>query len=266
MTLARRIVPCLDVAGGRVVKGIRFANLRDAGDPAEQAARYAAEGADEIVLLDISATPDGRATALETVRRVAAEVFVPLTVGGGVRAAADVTALLRAGADKVAINSAAVRRPELIDEASAAVGAQALVISIDAVATPAGHRVVIDGGRTATGRDAVAWAVEAAGRGAGEVLLTALDADGTRAGYAIGLLRRVAAAVPVPLVASGGAGGPADFLAALTEGGADAALAASVFHFGTCSIPDLKRYLAARGVPVRPPDSASTHRSPEEDE
>ncbi|MDX1661739.1 MAG: imidazole glycerol phosphate synthase subunit HisF [Gemmatimonadota bacterium] len=251
--LARRIVPCLDVADGRVVKGIRFVDLVDAGDPAEQAARYAREGADEIVLLDIAATPSSRPTALETVRTVASEVFVPLTVGGGVRAVDDVTVLLRAGADKVTINSAAVRRPELIEEASREVGAQAVVIAIDAARTERGEwRVVIDGGRTATDRHPVEWAVEATGRGAGEVLLTSLEADGTQAGYEIELLGEVAEATTVPLVASGGAGGPADILEALTEGRADAALAASIFHFGRCPIGELKTYLADRGVPVRP--------------
>lgn len=251
--LARRIVPCLDVSGGRVVKGIRFVDLVDAGDPAEQAARYAREGADEIVLLDIAATPSSRPTALDTVRRVASEVFVPLTVGGGVRSVDDVTLLLRAGADKVTINSAAVRRPELLEESSRAVGAQAIVIAVDATRTPRdGWRVVIDGGRTPTDRDPVDWAVEATERGAGEVLLTSLDADGTQAGYAIDLLARMSEAISVPLVASGGAGGPGDILEALTDGGADAALAASIFHFGRCPIGELKTYLAARGVPVRP--------------
>lgn len=265
--LARRIVPCLDVADGRVVKGIRFTDLVDAGDPAEQAARYAREGADEIVLLDIAATPASRPTALETVRRVASEVFVPLTVGGGVRSVDDVTTLLRAGADKVTINSAVVRRPDLIGEASRAVGAQAVVVAIDAMRVPAGGwRVVIDGGRTATELDPVEWAAEAARRGAGEVLLTSLDADGTEAGYEIDLLARVAGAVRVPLVASGGAGGAEDVLEALTAGRADAALAASIFHFGRCPIPELKRYLAAHGVAVRPVDAPESHdpRAPRE--
>ncbi len=251
--LARRIVPCLDVSDGRVVKGIRFVDLVDAGDPAEQASRYAREGADEIVLLDIAATPASRPTALDTVRRVASEVFVPLTVGGGVRSVDDVTLLLRAGADKVTINSAAVRRPELLEEASRAVGAQAIVIAVDATRTPrGGWRVVIDGGRTPIERDPVEWAVEATGRGAGEVLLTSLDADGTQAGYAIDLLARMSEAISVPLVASGGAGGPEDIFEALTDGGAEAALAASIFHFGRCPIGELKTYLADRGVPVRP--------------
>ncbi len=252
LVLARRIVPCLDVAHGRVVKGIRFVQLRDAGDPAEQAARYAADGADEIVVLDIAATPDDRSTSLATIGEIAERVFVPLTVGGGVRAVDDVIALLRAGADKVSINTAAVRRPALLAEASRVVGCQAVVAAIDAVRTPTGQRVVVDGGRTMTERSVVEWAVEAVEHGAGEILLTALDADGTRDGYDIELTRAIVDTVPVPVIASGGAGGPADFLAAFLDGGADAALAASIFHFGHCSIPELKTYLVANGVPIRP--------------
>lgn len=261
--LAKRIVPCLDVAGGRVVKGIRFVDLVDAGDPAEQAARYASEGADEIVFLDIAATPENRGTAMETVRRVARETFVPLTVGGGVRVVDDVTTLLRAGADKVAMNSAAVRRPELVGEAAREVGSQAVVVAIDAGRGPDGAwRVVVDGGRTPTGRDPVAWAREVVDRGAGEILLTSMEADGTREGYELDLLAEVAGAAHVPLIASGGAGGPAHIHAALTEGRADAALAASIFHFGTCPIPELKAYLAERGVVVRPIESDQERSSP----
>lgn len=262
--LAKRIVPCLDVADGRVVKGIRFVDLVDAGDPAEQAARYAAEGADEIVFLDIAATPSNRGTAMATVRRVARETFIPLTVGGGVRAVGDVTALLRAGADKVAINSAVVRRPELIGEVAREVGAQAVVVAIDAGRGPDGAwRVVVDGGRTPTGLDPVEWAVEAVDRGAGEILLTSMEADGTREGYEIDLLARVAEATPVPLVASGGAGGAEDILEALTAGRADAALAASIFHFWECPIPELKEFLAERGVVVRPVEPDPSGRSPQ---
>lgn len=256
MTLAKRIVPCLDVDKGRVVKGVRFTDLRDAGDPVELAARYDREGADEVVFLDITASHEGRDTILDVAGRTAESVFIPLTVGGGVRSVSDVRRLLRAGADKVAINTAAVRRPELIEEAASEFGAQAIVVAIDA-RSDGGSRweVFVEGGRTATGIDAVAWAARAAEIGAGEILLTSMDRDGTTAGYDLELTAAVAAAVPVPVIASGGAGRPDHLADAVdpTRGRAEAALAASVFHFGTFSVLDAKRALAARGLPVRMP-------------
>lgn len=260
--LTVRVIPCLDVSGGRVVKGVRFQNLRDLGDPAEAAARYAEQGADEIVFLDIGAAPEARATALDWVRRAAERVFVPLTVGGGVRAVDDARALLAAGADKVGVNTAAVARPELLGELAHRFGSQCVVLSIDgrrnhppgrdSVEGP-GWEVVTQGGRRSTGRDAVAWAVEGVDRGAGEILLTSIDADGTRGGYDLELIRRVSVAVPVPVIASGGAGEPAHLAEAL-EAGAAAVLAASIFHEGTWTVTGVKAELARRGFPVRPPE------------
>jgi cyclase len=252
--LAKRIIPCLDVKDGRVVKGVNFVNLRDAGDPVENARLYDAEGADELVFLDISATPEGHATTLDVVRQVAVEVFMPFTVGGGVRSVEDVRALLLAGADKVSINSAAVRDPTLLTEAARRFGSQCVVVAIDAkrvVEDPPRWEVYISGGRTPTGRDALEWAVEAVEHGAGEVLLTSMDADGTLAGYDLALTRAVAEAVPVPVIASGGAGKPVHFAQALTEGRADAALAASLFHDRVLSVGEVKAYLAEQGVLVR---------------
>jgi cyclase len=254
MTLARRIVPCLDVAGGRVVKGVRFQALRDAGDPVELAARYDAEGADELVFLDVTATVEGRTATLDVISRTAEQVFIPLTVGGGVRHEGDVRDLLRAGADKVSLNSAAVRDASVLQRSADRFGAQCVVVAIDARRRngAGGWEVVVDAGRTATGRDAVAWAVEATTRrGAGEVLLTSMDRDGTGDGYDLDLLDAVCGAVGVPVIASGGAGEPAHFLEGLADGRADAVLAASRFHDGALSIRDVKTYLAANGIPVR---------------
>jgi cyclase len=253
MSLAKRIVPCLDVDAGRVVKGIRFADLRDAGDPAELAAGYDAEGADELVFLDITATLEGRRATLDVVARTADRVFIPLTVGGGVRSEEDVRALLRAGADKVCLNSAAVRDPGLLARCADRFGAQCVVLAIDAKRRPGGGwEVWIDAGRTPTGLDAITWASEATvRRGAGEVLLTSMDRDGTGEGYDLELLTAVSRAVPVPVVASGGAGTLDHFARALIEGGADAVLAASRFHSGGLSIRQVKDHLAGLGVPVR---------------
>ena len=250
--LAKRIIPCLDVQDGRVVKGVNFVNLRDAGDPVENARLYDTEGADELVFLDISATPEGQATTIEMVRRVAVEVFMPFTVGGGVRRVEDVRALLLAGADKVSINTAAVHHPQLLTAAAERFGSQCIVVAIDARRV-AGNRwdVYIRGGRTPAGLDALEWAVRAVELGAGEVLLTSMDADGTLAGYDLALTRAVAEAVPVPVIASGGAGHPEHFAQVLTEGRADAALAASLFHDRVLSIGQVKAYLAERGIPVR---------------
>ncbi len=236
------------------MKGVHFVNLREMGDPVEHARFYDAEGADELVFLDITASPEGRKTTVEMVRRVAEQVFMPFTVGGGVRSVEDVRALLLAGADKVSINTAAVQDPSLLTEAAMRFGSQCIVVAIDArrvSADPPRWEVYTHGGRCPTGRDAVAWAVEAVERGAGEVLLTSMDADGTRDGYDVALTRAVAEAVPVPVIASGGAGAPEHFAVVLTEGRADAALAASLFHERILSIRDLKRYLAERGIPVR---------------
>ncbi len=253
MTLAKRVIPCLDVDAGRVVKGTRFVDLRDAGDPVELAARYDREGADELVFLDITATVEGRGATLEVIARTAEQVFIPLTVGGGVRSEEDVRRLLRAGADKVAINTAAVREPDLLTRCAERFGTQCMVIAIDAKRARAGWEVYVDAGRTPTGLDAVAWAREASEeRGAGEVLLTSMDRDGTGEGYDLELLRAVADAVPVPVVASGGAGRLEHFAEALTEGRADAVLAASRFHFEELTIRRVKEHLANRGIPVRP--------------
>ena len=262
--LLRRVIPCLDVRDGRVVKGTRFLDLVDEGDPAELAARYAREGADEICFLDITAAVEGRATLLGAVERTARQAFVPLTVGGGVRSVSDMRAVLRAGADRVAVNSAAVADPSLVDRCARRFGRQCVVVSVDARRTgrpgnaggaegrtPPAWEVVVRGGREATGLDAVGWAREAAERGAGEILLTSIDQDGTRAGYDLELLRAVTSTVGVPVVASGGAGRPEDLVAAIVDGGADAVLAASIFHRDLHGIGAVKRAMAAAGIPVR---------------
>jgi cyclase len=257
MTLAVRVIPCLDVAEGRVVKGVRFEGLRDAGDPVAAAARYDAEGADELVFLDITASHEARGTLIDIVARTADQAFMPLTVGGGVRTPDDVRALLLAGADKVSVNSAAVARPELVSELANRFGEQCITVAIDAKASGAGRwEIFTHGGRRPTGIDAIAFAREAAERGAGEILLTSMDRDGTRQGYDLGLLRAVNAAVPVPVIASGGVGSLDDLVAGVTEGGAAAVLAASLFHFGQASIADAKAALARAGVPVRPQEAA----------
>lgn len=249
--LAKRIIPCLDIKDGRVVKGVNFVNLRDAGDPVEQARLYDQQGADELVFLDISATQEGRKTTLELVGRVADTVFMPLTVGGGIREVEDMRNLLLAGADKVSVNSAAVRRPEILSEGASRFGAQCIVLAIDARRQGSAWEVYVNGGRIPTGIDALEWAVRGVELGAGEILLTSMDADGTLAGYDIALTRAVAGAVPVPVIASGGAGASSHFAEVLTDGRADAALAASLFHDGKLRIADLKKELQARGVPVR---------------
>jgi len=249
--LAKRIVPCLDIKDGRVVKGVNFINLRDAGDPVEQARLYNDQGADELVFLDISATNEARKTTLELVSRVAETVFMPLTVGGGVREVDDMRNLLLAGADKISVNSAAVKRPELLSEGAMRFGAQCIVLAIDARRGGSVWEVFVNGGRISTGLDAVKWAIQGVELGAGEILLTSMDADGTLAGYDIELTRTISEAVSVPIIASGGAGTPAHFAAVLTEGKADAALAASLFHDGKLRIPELKKELRARNVPVR---------------
>jgi imidazole glycerol-phosphate synthase subunit HisF len=249
----KRVIPCLDVDAGRVVKGTNFVGLRDAGDPVALAERYDAEGADELVFLDITATHERRDTIVELARRTADNVFIPFTIGGGIRSVADAQAVLDAGADKVSVNSAAVARPELVDELARRFGAQCVVLAIDARARPPrGWEVVVAGGRTPTGRDAVAWAREGVERGAGEILLTSMDRDGTEDGYDLALIRAVADAVGVPVIASGGAGTLDDLVDAL-RGGADAALCASIFHFGAHTVPEAKAHLAAAGVPVRAP-------------
>jgi len=252
MTLSVRIIPCLDVTNGRVVKGVNFTNLVDAGDPVEMAALYGAEGADELTFLDISATVDGRETTLDVVRRTAEQVFIPLTVGGGIRNVSDVDRLLRAGADKVSINTAAIARPELIAEIADRFGSQVLVLSVDArrARTESGFEVTTHGGREGTDIDAIAWIEKACALGVGEILLNSMDADGTRAGYDIGMITAMRSVSKVPLIASGGAGTLADFAAAL-DAGADALLAASVFHFGIHRIGDVKSYLDSHNYPVR---------------
>lgn len=256
MSVALRVIPCLDVDAGRVVKGVNFEHLRDAGDPVELAARYDAEGADEVTFLDVSASSAGRETTYDVVRRTAEQVFVPLTVGGGVRSVEDVDALLRAGADKVGVNTAAIARPELVSEIARRFGSQVLVLSVDArrvtggTTTPSGYEVTTHGGRRGTGLDAVAWAARAVELGAGEVLLNSMDADGTRDGFDLQMIRDVRAAVHVPLIASGGAGTAQHFVEA-AHAGADAVLAASVFHFGTLTIGAVKQALRAAGVTVR---------------
>lgn len=252
MTLATRVIPCLDVAGGRVVKGINFTNLKDAGDPVEMAAIYASEGADELTFLDITASSEGRGTTLEVVRRTADQVFIPLTVGGGISSAADVDELLRAGADKVSVNTAAIRNPNLISEIADRFGTQVLVLSVDArrARTKSGFEVTTHGGRESSGLDALEWIEEATARGVGEILLNSMDRDGTRSGYDLEMIRQVRQICGTPLVASGGAGDIADFARAL-EVGADALLAASVFHFGIYRIRDVKESLTRSNYVVR---------------
>jgi cyclase len=252
--LAKRIIPCLDIKDGRVVKGVNFLNLRDAGDPVEQAQIYDAARADELVFLDITATHERRDTVRNMVRAVADTVFIPFTVGGGIRTVEDIRTILLAGADKVSINSAAVRRPAFIGAGAVRFGAQCIVVAIDAKRTdktPSGWEVYVTGGRTPTGIDVLAWASEAEDRGAGEILLTSMDTDGTQSGYDIPLTRAVAARVRIPVIASGGAGTLAHFAEVLTDGDADAALAASLFHYGQLSIAEVKACLQARGIPVR---------------
>ena len=253
MSLARRIIPCLDVDGDRVVKGVNFIGLRDAGDPAELAARYNAEGADELVVLDIAASRDRRPTFLETIRRVAAELAIPLTAGGGIRSADDARAVLRAGADKITLNTAAVARPELISETSREFGAQAVVLAIDAKRHGDEWMVKVRGGRDDAKMNAITWATRGVALGAGEILVTSMDRDGTKSGFDIGLTAAISSAVSVPVIASGGAKLPDHFAEVFTEGHADAALAASIFHDGIQPIGELKEFLSARGIPVRLP-------------
>jgi imidazole glycerol-phosphate synthase subunit HisF len=249
----KRVIPCLDVDRGRVVKGTNFVGLRDAGDPVELAERYDAEGADELVFLDITASHENRDTIVELARRTADNVFIPFTIGGGIRSIADARAVLDAGADKISVNSAALARPQLLDELADTFGAQCVVIAIDAKGRDGerGWDVYVNGGRLPAGREAVEWAREAAGRGAGEVLLTSMDRDGTSAGYELELTSAVADSVAVPVIASGGAGELAHLSAAITEGHADAVLCASIFHYGTYRVRDAKEHLAAAGIPVR---------------
>ena len=257
--LTKRIIACLDVRSGRVVKGVQFVDLVDAGDPAELAKRHAAAGADEIVLLDITATHEGRGTLLDTVRRTAKELFIPFTVGGGIRSAGEASAVFDAGADKVSVNSAAIADPSLIDAIGRSFGAQAVIVAIDArraadSADPVGEaEVFVSGGRKRTGRQVIEWAREAEARGAGEILLTSMDADGTRAGFDCALTARVSEAVEIPVIASGGAGTAEHFAEVFQAGKAHAALAASIFHFGIADVRALKQELAVRGVPVRLP-------------
>jgi cyclase len=255
--LGARVIPCLDVDAGRVVKGVNFVGLRDAGDPVELAARYDAEGADELVFLDITASSDARDTIVDVVARTAEQVFIPFTVGGGVRDASDVRRLLRAGADKVSLNTRAVARPEIVTEAADEFGSQCVVVAIDARRADRGlsWEVYTHGGRKPTGLDAVSWAEEAVRLGAGEILLTSMDRDGTKVGYDCELLQAVVHAVPVPVIASGGVGTLEHLYEGLTRGGASAVLAASIFHFGQHSVAEAKAYLEERGVPVRPPVS-----------
>jgi cyclase len=257
--LAKRIIPCLDVTGGRVVKGVNFVELRDAGDPVEIAARYNAQGADELTFLDITATSDGRDLILHIIEAVASQVFIPLTVGGGVREVADVRRLLNAGADKVSFNSAAIANPQVIEDASAKYGAQCIVVAIDAkrrfgddmMARGEGWDVYSHGGRKNTGLDAVAWATEMARRGAGEILLTSMDRDGTKSGFDLALTHAVSDAINVPVIASGGVGTLEDLANGITLGGADAVLAASIFHYGEFTVGQAKACMAQRGIPVR---------------
>lgn len=252
--LAKRIIPCLDIQDGRVVKGVHFLNLRDAGDPVEQAQIYDRARADELVFLDITATHERRQTVRDMVRAVADSVFIPFTVGGGIRTLDDVREILLAGADKVSINSAAVRRPELISEGAKRFGSQCMVVAIDAKKTdltPSGWEVYVAGGRVPTGLDVLEWARRAEDRGAGEFLLTSMDTDGAKTGYDLALTRAVAEQVRVPVIASGGAGRLEHFVEVLTDGGADAALAASLFHYGELTVGEIKNYLAAHGIPVR---------------
>jgi cyclase len=247
----KRIIPCMDVDAGRVVKGTRFIDIRDAGDPVELAAHYDATGADEVIFLDITATSDKRGTVVELARRAADEVFVPFTIGGGVREVGDAQAVLDAGADKVSVNSAAVARPDLIAEMADVFGAQCVVLAIDAKRRGGGFEVYVAGGRTPTGRNAVAWAREGVERGAGEILLTSMDRDGTKEGYDLKLVRAISEAVDVPVIASGGAGEPGHLVDALGAG-ADAVLCASIFHYGQYTIPEVREALREAGVPMRP--------------
>ncbi|MCU0347958.1 MAG: imidazole glycerol phosphate synthase subunit HisF [Saprospiraceae bacterium] len=249
--LAKRIIPCLDIKDGRTVKGVNFVNLRDAGDPVELAARYAADGADELVFLDITATHEGRKTFAEQVRRIAKAINIPFTVGGGIGSVADVSVLLEAGADKVSVNSAAVRNPLLINELAREFGSQCIVVAIDAKQDDGDWWVYLNGGRLRTELRALAWASEAEERGAGEILLTSMDHDGSKGGFAIELTRAISERLHIPVIASGGAGQMAHFTEVFTEGKTDAALAASIFHFGEIPVPDLKRYLTENGVAVR---------------
>lgn len=248
---AKRIIPCLDVKDGRVVKGVNFVGLRDAGDPVEVAKRYNQEGADEITFLDIGASHEGRDTIVDVVKKVAEQVFIPLTVGGGIRKLEDIYALLNVGCDKVSVNSAAIKRPELIDEGAKRFGAQCIVTAIDVKKTGDKWHVYLNGGRVDTGLDAIAWAKEAVERGSGEILLTSMDADGTKAGFDLEVTKKISDLVNVPVIASGGAGTMEHIKDAFTRGGADAALAASIFHFKEIDIMDLKRYLDANEIPVR---------------
>jgi cyclase len=253
--LTRRIIPCFDVDNGRVVKGVSFVELRDAGDPVELARLYEAEGADELVFLDITASSDNRSTTYDMVERTADQVFIPFTVGGGIRSVVDMKVMLELGAEKVSINTSAIQQPELISDGAYRFGSQAIVVAIDARRVPrepGKWEVFTHGGRNPAGLDAVEWAIEATSRGAGELLVTSMDTDGHLSGYDNGLLRAISDAVEVPVIASGGAGGPEHMVEALTEGRADAVLAASIFHFGAYSIRQVKEHLAAAGVPVRP--------------
>lgn len=249
--LAKRIIPCLDVKDGRVVKGVNFVNLQDAGDPVEQALVYDRERADELVFLDITASHEQRDIVQDMVRRVADAVFIPFTVGGGIRTVEDIRAILKAGADKISVNSAAVRNPDLVDEGARRFGSQCIVVAIDARRAGAGWEVYINGGRVPTGRDALAWAKEVEARGAGEILLTSMDHDGTQNGYALELTHAIATTVSIPVIASGGAGTLEHFREVLTEGGASAALAASLFHYRQLSVGQVKDYLDEKGVLVR---------------
>ena len=247
----KRVIPCMDVDSGRVVKGTRFIDIRDAGDPVELAAHYDAQGADELVFLDITATSDKRATVVELARRAADDVFVPFTIGGGVRSVDDAHDVLDAGADKVSVNSAALARPDLLDELARVFGAQCVVLAIDAKQRPDGsYEAYVAGGRTPTGRDALAWAREGVERGAGEILLTSMDRDGTKDGYELTLTKTISDAVEVPVIASGGVGGPEHLIDGL-RAGADAVLAASIFHYGTHTIPEVKAAISAAGFPIR---------------
>ena len=250
---AKRIIPCLDIKDGRVVKGVNFVSLRDAGDPVEAAVEYDRQGADELVLLDINASADSRGILTQVVERVAQSIFIPFTVGGGIRTVGDFTAILRAGADKVSVNSSALRNPELIRQAARRFGSQCVVVAMDAKRRPeGGWTLYLNGGRVDTGRDALEWAKEVEALGAGEILLTSMDRDGVKTGYDLELTRAVSEAVGIPVIASGGAGELSHFYDAFTAGKADAVLAASLFHFGELTVPQLKEYLSERGVPVRP--------------
>ncbi len=249
--LAKRIIPCLDVDAGRVVKGTKFVNLRDAGDPVELGKRYDEQGADELVFLDITASSDNRQTVVQMVRRVAKEIFIPFTVGGGIRTVQDIQTLLRAGADKVSVNTAAVQNPALVEQASEEFGSQCIVVAIDAKRTGKSWNVFVKGGRQDTGQDAVAWAKEVERLGAGEILLTSMDRDGTKAGYDLDLTRTISGALNIPVIASGGAGSLQSLAEVFKSGNADAALAASIFHNGEYSVKDVKQYLRTKGIEVR---------------